>query len=346
MSSAVREYGLVAAVLGAVTALGLALFPALTPLSVGMLYLLAIVGMSLRVGRWPMLAAGIASALVWDFFFVPPRFALRIDSFQDTLMVALYLILAVVAGQSAARIRDQARRERRSVESERLQRTLLESVSHELRTPLSVIAAGLENLESAHPAKLPELVAEMRTAVRRLNRRVGDLLDQSRLETGMLRPRLDWCDPSDLVHAAVSAAEDALTRHALTVAVADELPPVRADFALTEQALSNLVLNAAVHTPPGTAIVIEAGRTGDGGRLFLRVSDRGPGLPPTVRARLFEKFVRGEPGRGGGLGLGLSIARGFVAAQGGELVAENPVGGGAAFTIYLPHCEPQPEPGP
>lgn len=340
-----RECVLVATALGAVTGVGLALYPGLSPLSIGLLYLLAIIGMSLRIGRGPMLAAGVLSAVLWDFFFVPPRFALRIDTFQDTMMVAIYLVLAIVAGQTAARIRTQARRERMAADSERLHRTILEGVSHELRTPLAVIGAALENLENADAARSAQLIAEMRMAARRLNRQVGALLDQSRLETGALRPRLDWCDLTDLLQAAVTAARDALAGHPLSVSIAPGLPPIRADFGLMETALSNLVLNAALHTPPGTEIRLEAGRTADGARVFLRVADRGPGLPAALRERLFEKFERGERGRARGLGLGLSIARGFVAAQGGELVAEEPAGGGTVFAIYLPRCDPQPESG-
>jgi K+-sensing histidine kinase KdpD len=342
-----REFALVGGLLGLVTVLGLVLFPNLSSMSIGLLYLLAIVAMSLRVGRWPMFIAGVGSAVVWEFFFVPPRFALQIGTFQDTLMVAIYLVVAIVAGQAAARIRAQTRRERLAAESERLHRTLLESVSHELRTPLAVIAGGLEHLsDPANVGKSDVLIAEMRSATERLDRRVGNLLDQSRLEAGTLRPRLDWCDPNDLVRAAISGAQTALAGHALTVSIPDELPVIRADFGLTEHALSNLVHNAGFHTPAGTEIDVDAGRTSDGARFFLRVSDRGPGIPESLRGRLFEKFSRGERSPAGGLGLGLSIARGFVAAQGGELVAEVPQGGGAAFTIYLPHYEPELDPGP
>jgi two-component system sensor histidine kinase KdpD len=106
-----------------------------------------------------------------------------------------------------------------------------------------------------------------------------------------------------------------------------------------EQVLANLLLNAALHTPGGTPIFLAAGVDGARSRVFFTVADRGPGLPPEMREHLFKKFQRGDAARAGGLGLGLSIIRGFVAAQGGDVVAgENP-GGGAVFTVYLP-CTP------
>jgi two-component system sensor histidine kinase KdpD len=128
--------------------------------------------------------------------------------------------------------------------------------------------------------------------------------------------------------------------------VPEDFSPVRADFALTEHALANLIFNAAQHTPAGTPVTISAGLTADGRRVFIMVADRGPGIPPTQRERLFLKFTRGEAARAGGLGLGLSLVRGFIAAQGGEVVIGDNPGGGAAITLYLPHVatdNPPPE---
>jgi len=234
-------------------------------------------------------------------------------------------------------LRDAGAREKLLAESEKLHRVLLDSVSHELRTPLAVITGALENLPEAAPELRAELVGEGRAAARRLNRLVGNLLDQTRLESGTLKPRLDWCDARDLVNAALDGVRDELAVHPLEVILPEDMPPVRADFALTEQALANLLLNAARHTPAGTAVFLTAGIERSGTRAFFTVADRGPGFPLTMRERLFKKFERGDAARAGGLGLGLSIVRGFVVAQGGDIVVgENP-GGGAVFTLYLPH---------
>jgi len=146
------------------------------------------------------------------------------------------------------------------------------------------------------------------------------------------------------VNAALEGVRDELGGHPLEVVLADDMPPIRADFALTEQALANLLLNAARHTPAATAVFLTAGIERSGTRAFFTVADRGPGFPLAMRDRLFKKFERGDAARAGGLGLGLSIVRGFVVAQGGDIVVgENP-GGGAVFTIYLPHAAPQTAP--
>jgi len=339
----VREYLFVTLVTTAVTGLCLAV-PRFTIESDGLLYLLAIILMSLKVGRWPMLYAAILAALIWEYIFVEPPWAFALNTIEDIMMVSIYVVVALVAGQFADRIRTHAKAQRLREESERLHRTLLDSVSHELRTPLSVINSALESLEVTPAGENAGSIEEMHTAVRRLNRMVGNLLDQSRLESGSLRPRIDWCDAADILNDTIDGVRDALEGRFLKVMVPEDLPPVKADFGLTEHALANLVLNAARHTPAGTPITIEAGLSDRAKRAYFRVTDSGAGLPAPVRAKLFEKFARGDATRAGGLGLGLSICRGFMAAQGGDVKWEENPSGGSIFTIYLPHTSPQPEP--
>ena len=336
------EYALVAGAIAAMTAGG-CLLPQSAQEPIGFAYLLAIVLLGLRVGRWPMLAAGLLSALCWDYFFIPPRFEFQVRDFNDGFLLLVYLVVALVAGQLAAEVRAQARRERIREESEKLTRTLLDSVSHELRTPLAVISAALENFDDAPAPVKATLSSEMRTASRRLDRLVRNLLDQTRLESGTLRPRMEWCDAQDLVNASAEGVADAMADRPFAVAVADDMPPIRADFTLTEHALSNLLLNAAVHTPPGTPVVLKAGICEDGRRVFFSVEDWGPGLPPGFDVQALAKFSRGGTANPGGLGLGLSIVRGFMAAQGGEVTTTPKAGRGALFTVYLPHSAPHPE---
>jgi two-component system sensor histidine kinase KdpD len=114
------------------------------------------------------------------------------------------------------------------------------------------------------------------------------------------------------------------------------LPLVRLDFGLMQQALVNLIHNACQHTPPATAIMLTAGVDEAAQQLWVAVEDDGPGLDAAQLPRLFDKFFRGQPDRAGGLGLGLSIVRGFVEAHGGRVRAENRPGGGARFTVFLP----------
>jgi len=219
--------------------------------------------------------------------------------------------------------------------SDRLHRTLLDSVSHEMKTPLAVMATAADNLAGATgPAK--PLVDEMRTAVRRLQHLVDNLLGMTRLESGGLRLRFDWTDVADLANAALETTAEARQGRPVEVRLPPELPLVWVDFGLIQQALVNLIHNACQHTPPAARIVLSAGVDAAARQVWMAVDDDGPGLDPAHLPRVFDKFFRGNPGRAGGLGLGLSIVRGFVEAHGGRVQAENRPGGGARFTLFLP----------
>ena len=261
---------------------------------------------------------------------------------EATLTLAQRDLIESYAAQLALlvereQLRSAGEREKLLTESDRLHRALLDGVSHELKTPLAVLGAAVENLLTEVDSPIGKMTHEIRTATRRLNRLVGNLLDQTRLETGALRPNLDWCDVNDLLNAALDGISESLADHPLEMNVPNDMPLFRADAALMEQVIANLLLNAALHTPVGTPIFLACGIDGARNRVFFTVADRGPGLPPEMRDRLFQKFQRGDAARIGGLGLGLSIIGGFVAAQGGDVVAgENP-GGGAVFTVYLPY---------
>ncbi len=215
--------------------------------------------------------------------------------------------------------------------SERLRRNLLDSVSHELKTPLAIIRAALEGMGAA--ATNP-YVAEIDTASRRLQRLVNNLLQMTRLESQVVEPRLEWCDVHELVEGALQTAADVLRPHPLVRALAPDLPLVKTDQTLLEQALANILHNAAVYSPAGSAIEISVCQSEQ--KLRLTVRDHGPGLPPGEDARVFGKFYRAAGAPAGGTGLGLSIARGFVQALGGDLAGWNHAAGGAVFEILLP----------
>jgi two-component system sensor histidine kinase KdpD len=233
-------------------------------------------------------------------------------------------------------LRAAGEREKFFAESDRLHRTLLDSVSHELKTPLSVLRSAGEQLETGDAGKQASLVAEVRTATRRLDHLVANLLNQTRLESGGLKPQLDWCDARDLVATARRAVGDALAGRSVNIEIPADMPLFMADAPLMEQVISNLLLNAALHTPPASPIRVAAGLMDEGRFVFLQISDRGPGVPPEVLDTLFQKFQRGHGARAGGIGLGLSIVRGFMLAQGGEVEVRNNPEGGACFTVRLP----------
>jgi two-component system sensor histidine kinase KdpD len=221
-------------------------------------------------------------------------------------------------------------------ESERLYKTLFNSISHELRTPIAAILGASENLLATRqmlPAQ-SDNAKEIHIAAERLNRLVANLLDMTRLESGLIQPKSDWCDVRDLVNAVVNGLQRELAGHLATVDLPDGMPLVRLDFGLIEQALTNLVDNAAVHTPAGTAIRIEA-RT-EGNDCVIVVSDAGPGIPSTDLERVFEKFYRAAGSSTGGTGLGLTIAKGFIEAHRGTLSVKNRPSGGAEFMVRIP----------
>ncbi|HEY1489783.1 MAG TPA: ATP-binding protein, partial [Verrucomicrobiae bacterium] len=443
---------------------------------------------ALFLGRGPVLLAGALSALIWNFFFLPPRHTFIIASLEDAILFGLYFAVAIVLGQLVARIRAQELAERRReeratalyqlsrelaqagtrdevvwqltaelnrafntpaavllpvqnrlaahpdsplalsekeinvaewafqhrqtagkftdnlpgseamhlplateravlgvlsvrppeqtlslsqrdmleayarqaalvldrvalraaaeqsklvAESERLSNALLNSISHELRTPLAAITTATNALAEARDSGMQHaMVGEIQEAAARLNRLVGNLLDVTRLESGHVQARLEWHDLGDVARTTVRSLQRELSGRDVTVEIAEKLPLARLDFTLMQQALSNLLLNAVMHTPAGTPIAVQANT--EGRDFILRVADNGLGLPAELLPRAFEKFMRAANAPAGGSGLGLAIVKGFVEAQGGTITVQNRLSGGAAFTIRLPQSESPP----
>ena len=242
------------------------------------------------------------------------------------------------------RLRDAEQQAKLVSESERLSKTLLNSVSHEIRTPIAAIGNAAANLCETPRGALNsfqrQMVDEIQEAAERLNRLVGNLLNMTRLESGHVKAKLDWCDVADLIQATLKEIERDMGSHKVSIGTAPDLPLVRMDFVLMQQVLINLLLNVAAHTPTGTPVKIEAKI--DAGLLALSVSDSGSGLPPETLPFIFDKFYRAPSAPAGGTGLGLAIVKGFVEAQGGKVQAENQPGGGARFTVRMPLSKPPP----
>src|SRR6195256_2151712 len=213
-------------------------------------------------------------------------------------------------------------------QSQKLQKALFDSVSHELKTPLAAMSGALQQQQSDR--------AELQQAVRRLTRTVDHLLDATRLESGLLQPAREWCDPGELLREAVALS--GLKENAVKLSVAKNLPTVWVDAHLIQQALAALLSNAVAHAKSDQPIEVSAAR--DDSMLVFSVADYGPGLAPGEENKVFEKFYRGPSTAPGGLGLGLSIARQLVEAHGGQIAATNRQNGGARFSIMLPIGEP------
>lgn len=265
----------------------------------------------------------------------------------QTLTLAQRDLLEAYARQAAlvldrVALRAAAEQSKLLAESERLGNTLLNSISHELRTPLAAITSASNTLaQTKNDGKLQAtMIAEIQEATGRLNRLVGNLLDLTRLESGHLQPKLEWCDVSDLIQTTLRTLEHELSGRDVRVQISDAMPLMRLDFTLMQQALSNLLLNACLYTPHNTPIFLQA--QSESGALLVSVADQGAGLAPELLPRIFEKFVRGPQAPAGGSGLGLAIVKGFVQAHSGSIAAGNRPGGGAVFTIRLPQTETPP----
>lgn len=310
--------------------------------ALALVYLLAVVLLALVVGRAAVLFGAALSALGWNFLFVPPRFSFHVDNLYDKMMLTTYFVVALTVGTLTARLRTQHETEMKAKllqESERLGRTLLNSVSHELRTPIAAIISAANGLHAsgALAAAQEQLITEIESAGARLNRVVQSLLSAARLQAGQLKPKLDWCDVRDVVRAALRESSEIMADHPVETKIEPRLRLVRMDSVLMQQALSNLLTNAAIHTPPKTTVEVSARL--EGTDLLLEVADRGPGLPDVDRERVFDLFHRAPNARPGGTGLGLAIVKGFIEVQGGRVRAANRAGGGAVFSIFLPASE-------
>ena len=235
---------------------------------------------------------------------------------------------------------EQARKVALLDESDRLYKTLFNSISHELRIPVSTIMGAADTMlaSSNLNAIQSALTTEIVTASVRLDRLIENLLNMSRLESGRLSIRLDWYDVNDLVNKVTEELRDELRPFKLDVKVPDNIPLVNVDFGLMEQVLYNLLLNACQHAPVASEINLECQYHDDNFIIF--VADRGSGFPEVALSRVFRKFFRGDVHRSGGLGLGLSIVKGFIEAHKGTIIVENRNGGGALFSIQIPSPGP------
>ncbi|SEN02020.1 ATP-binding protein [Halomonas caseinilytica] len=230
-----------------------------------------------------------------------------------------------------------------SEENERLRSALLSSVSHDLRTPLASIigsASSLRDLEAQlSPQDKAELLDGILSESERLDRYIQNLLDMTRLGHGNLKLERDWISLDDLVSAAVQRLAPALSPLELRLDWPTDLPLLHVHPALIEQALVNVIDNAARFSPPGGQVCIQGRLDTDHRQLEIRVMDQGPGIAPEMREAVFDMFHTGSEGDRSryGSGLGLAICQGMVGAHGGSVDARlGPQGIGTMITLHLP----------
>jgi len=267
-------------------------------------------------------------------------FTSRTDTAAEALISGLLRQGAVAlerAELAAATVENHALRR-----ADDLRSALLNSISHDFRTPLSTVLGSVTTLQDygdqLKPAVRRDLLDSIREEAQRLNRYVGDLLDMARLEAGALTPKREWADVREVVASALARIGDRMGSRRVVRDFAIDLSRVRLDRTLLEQAILNVLENAVSYGPDGSRIEVAAYE--DAGRVVIAIEDEGPGIAPEALKVIFDRFRRLERAsdRGEGLGLGLSIARGFIEAMGGRIAATSPVadGRGTRFLISLP----------
>jgi two-component system sensor histidine kinase KdpD len=239
------------------------------------------------------------------------------------------------------RLVEEMDRVERVAETERLRSALLTSISHDLKTPLAAVlgaAGALRDIGSKlNDAEKADLLTTIIDESERLNRFIANLLDMTKLESGAVSPNVGLHDLGEIVGSALRRASRILSHHNVELELAPDLPMLEVDAVLFEQALFNLLDNAAKYAPTETTIRIQSWRTADS--VCLCVLDEGSGIPPDDLEHIFDKFYRAQKTDQvrAGTGLGLAISRGFVEAMHGTIAAANRTDrSGAAFTISLP----------
>ena len=269
---------------------------------------------------------------------VSDRVALIVSGQPRPLPARLLHGFAAQAGAALDRdrLRTQAAQAEALAEGNRMRTALLAAVSHDLRTPLASIKASVSTLRQTDvvwtAADEEALLATIEDGADRLDALIGNLLDMSRLATGSLQPFLR---PTSVEEVAPAALLGLAPASSVRIAVPDDLPLVRTDPVLLERVLANLFANALAHSPDGRPPALHAYPAGD--TVLLEVSDHGPGVADEFKLRMFEPFERlDERASGNGVGLGLAVAKGFLEAMGGTIVAADTPGGGLTVQVSLP----------
>jgi len=289
----------------------------------------------------PVLLAATLSALIWNFFFIPPLYTFHIDNAEDLLMFLMYFIIALVNATLTFKIRNAEKRARDKEEREKtinLYDTLLNSLSHEMRTPLATIIGAIDTLKENNsnltPANHSNLLNEIEVAGSRLNKHVDNLLNMSRIESGIIKLNKDWCDINEIIFSVIQKMGIRKNSHRIEFSENDTLPLFKLDSGLIDQIIYNLIDNAVQYTPANSTITLNVSLHFE--CLCLNISDNGKGFTGSGIVHAFDKFYRLPGTKTGGLGLGLSIVKGLVEAQSGTIELENLISGGAKFTIIIP----------
>jgi K+-sensing histidine kinase KdpD len=357
----------------ALTAILIPLRSHINSTTVGFAFLLVIVFVAILWGSKPALMASILGMLCFNFFFLPPFYTFTIADPQNWVALTAFFITALAVGQLSARAKRRAEEaeagrveirhlyeelqeafERASeaealIRSERFKSALLDAITHDLRTPLTSIKASatllLEDREDPTTTLSPDEQGAMLKVITqesdRLDRFVESIVDLARIEAGDLRLRRNWGPVDEIIDAAVARAEPLMNEHQLRIRVENELPVIRVDARAVAEVIYTLIDNATKYAPPTSCITVQADQAG-AEMVQISVEDQGPGIPSHLRERVFEKFFRANgrvtpSGRVGGIGMGLSIAKGIVEAHGGRIwIDAGAAGHGTRVSFTVP----------
>jgi len=320
-----------------------------------LLYLLAVVGITLIGGVWPAVLAALSAGLLLNWYFTPPTHAWTIEAPTNVLALVLFVASAVavssvvhlaarraaVAAQRADEanaLRVQAGRSEALAAANEMRTALLTAVSHDLRTPLASVKAAVSSLRQDDvtwsASDRAALLATIEDGADRLAGLIANLLDMSRIQTGAIEPFLR---PVALDEVVPVVARDLDGGSGVQIEIPDGLPLLRTDPGLLERVLANVIANALRHSPPRRPPMITAIELPDVSALQILVTDHGPGIPADARELAFEPFQQlGDHRPAGGVGLGLAVARGFIGLLGGDISAHATPGGGLTVRIQLP----------
>lgn len=366
---------------GAVTAFLIPFRGHINSTTVALAFLLVVLFAAILWGSRPALLASVLGVVCFNFFFIPPIHTFTIADPQNWVALAVFFITALTVGQLSARARRRAREaeaqrseikrlyedlrdafERASEaeavkRSERLKSALLDAVTHDIRTPLTSIKASatllledreaIEQVEKLAPEEQTAMLRVITHGADRLDHFVEGIVDLARIEAGDMKLYRNWGAVDDIIDAALAQAEPLTRQHEIRVSVEDELPVVRVDARAVAEVIYTLIDNASKYAPPDTLIVIEATRVVDEA-IAIAVEDQGPGIPPPLRERVFERLYRADNngpagGHTGGIGMGLAIAKGIVEAHSGHIWIEDArEGRGARIVFTVPVGEDVP----
>lgn len=318
---------------------------------IGYLLLVVVSLLAIFLELKPVLLGAILSALAFNFFFIKPYYTLHIDSAEDAFLLVMFFIIVLIN----AVLTNKFKRMQRAIQVKqtrantlKLYNTLLDSLSHELRTPIAAIIGSIDTLQQ-DDLKLSEetqqkLHKEIEKASMKLNYQVENLLNMSRLESGYIQPKFDWCDVREIIYSICDRLSVETRDHRVIINISENLPLFKLDYGLMEQIIYNLIYNGSQHTPKGATIEINVKHDVDVDydyhidlikRCVITISDNGYGFPDDEIEKAFDKFHRFKNSETGGTGLGLSIVKGFVEAQNGTIKLENNDLGGATFELVF-----------